>query len=91
MQAQMKIAVAEATGRVGSHVVKVLEARGHAVVAMSRSSGWPIWRPTPSRSVQRPRRSPVRGRRAWPARCSRSGSRADDFGGCRGSTRHRVT
>jgi uncharacterized protein YbjT (DUF2867 family) len=35
----MKIAVAGATGRVGRHVVDVLEAGGHDVVAMSRSSG----------------------------------------------------
>jgi uncharacterized protein YbjT (DUF2867 family) len=35
----MKIAVAGATGRVGHHVVEVLEARGHDVVAMSRSGG----------------------------------------------------
>jgi uncharacterized protein YbjT (DUF2867 family) len=34
-----KIAVAGATGRVGRHVVDVLEARGHDVVAMSRSTG----------------------------------------------------
>jgi uncharacterized protein YbjT (DUF2867 family) len=34
-----KIAVAGATGRVGRHVVDVLEARGHDVVRMSRSSG----------------------------------------------------
>ena len=34
-----KIAVAGATGRVGRHVVDVLEAGGHDVVAMSRSSG----------------------------------------------------
>ncbi len=39
MQAHMKIAVAGATGRVGRHVVDVLKARGHDVVAMSRSSG----------------------------------------------------
>jgi uncharacterized protein YbjT (DUF2867 family) len=39
MQAPTKIAVAGATGRVGRHVVNVLEARGHDVVAMSRSSG----------------------------------------------------
>src|SRR2546423_1056260 len=39
MQARRKIAVAGATGRVGRHVVDVLEARGHDVVAMSRSSG----------------------------------------------------
>jgi uncharacterized protein YbjT (DUF2867 family) len=35
----MKIAVAGATGRVGRHVVHVLEDRGHEVVAMSRSNG----------------------------------------------------
>jgi uncharacterized protein YbjT (DUF2867 family) len=35
----MKIAVAGATGRVGRHVVDVLTARGHDVVAVSRSSG----------------------------------------------------
>jgi uncharacterized protein YbjT (DUF2867 family) len=34
-----KIAVAGATGRVGSHLVEVLESGGHDVVAMSRSSG----------------------------------------------------
>ncbi len=34
-----KIAVAGATGRVGRHVVDVLEARGHDVVRISRSSG----------------------------------------------------
>jgi uncharacterized protein YbjT (DUF2867 family) len=34
-----KIAVAGATGRVGRHVADVLEARGHDVVRMSRSSG----------------------------------------------------
>src|SRR6266545_6484134 len=39
MQARRKIAVAGATGRVGRHVVDVLEAEGHDVVAMSRSSG----------------------------------------------------
>jgi uncharacterized protein YbjT (DUF2867 family) len=39
MQASMKIAVAGATGRVGRHVVDVLEDGGHDVVAMSRSSG----------------------------------------------------
>ena len=33
------IAVAGATGRVGRHVVAVLEAQGHDVVAMSRSTG----------------------------------------------------
>jgi NAD(P)H-binding len=37
--APMKIAVAGATGRVGRHLVDVLEAEGHDVVAMSRSSG----------------------------------------------------
>lgn len=35
----MKIAVAGATGRVGRHVVEVLEARGHEVAAISRSHG----------------------------------------------------
>jgi uncharacterized protein YbjT (DUF2867 family) len=39
MQAPRKIAVAGATGRVGRHVVDVLDAAGHDVVAMSRSSG----------------------------------------------------
>jgi uncharacterized protein YbjT (DUF2867 family) len=39
MQARSKIAVAGATGRVGRHVVDVLTAQGHDVVAMSRSSG----------------------------------------------------
>ncbi len=34
-----KIAVAGATGRVGRHVVDVLEARGHEVVGMSRALG----------------------------------------------------
>jgi len=35
----MKIAVAGATGRVGSRVVELLEASGHDVVSMSRSTG----------------------------------------------------
>jgi uncharacterized protein YbjT (DUF2867 family) len=39
MQARRKIAVAGATGRVGRHIVEVLEDRGHEVVAMSRSTG----------------------------------------------------
>ena len=39
MPAPMKIAVAGATGRVGHHVVDVLEARGHDVVPMSRAGG----------------------------------------------------
>ena len=39
MQASKRIAVAGATGRVGRHVVDVLEAQGHEVVAMSRSTG----------------------------------------------------
>ena len=39
MQVPRKIAVAGATGRVGRHVVDVLEASGHDVVAMSRSTG----------------------------------------------------
>src|SRR5215210_1047044 len=37
MQVGRKIAVAGATGRVGRHVVDVLTAGGHDVVAMSRS------------------------------------------------------
>jgi uncharacterized protein YbjT (DUF2867 family) len=36
---QTKIAVAGATGRVGRHVVDILEARGHEVVRMARSTG----------------------------------------------------
>jgi len=39
MNAQGRIAVAGATGRVGHHVVDVLEERGYDVVAMSRSLG----------------------------------------------------
>jgi uncharacterized protein YbjT (DUF2867 family) len=39
MEAPQKIAVAGATGRVGCHVVDVLEERGHEVVAISRSKG----------------------------------------------------
>jgi uncharacterized protein YbjT (DUF2867 family) len=39
VQAPKKIAVAGATGRVGRHVVDVLEGDGHDVVAMSRSTG----------------------------------------------------
>ncbi len=39
MEQKSKIAVAGATGRVGRHVVELLEARGHPVVAMSRSRG----------------------------------------------------
>jgi len=39
MPAAMKIAVAGATGRVGSRVVELLEASGHEVVPMSRSTG----------------------------------------------------
>jgi uncharacterized protein YbjT (DUF2867 family) len=39
MQAGKRIAVAGATGRVGRHIVDVLEAGGHNVVAMSRSAG----------------------------------------------------
>lgn len=39
MKARRMIAVAGATGRVGRHVVGVLKAGGHDVVAMSRSSG----------------------------------------------------
>ena len=36
MGAPQKIAVAGATGRVGRHVVDVLEEHGHEAVAMSR-------------------------------------------------------
>jgi uncharacterized protein YbjT (DUF2867 family) len=39
MEAPQKIAVAGATGRVGRHVVDVLESEGHEVVPMSRSTG----------------------------------------------------
>src|ERR687897_2458984 len=39
MQKRRKIAVAGATGRVGRHTVEVLEAAGHDVVRMSRSTG----------------------------------------------------
>mgnify|MGYP003543159363 CR=1 FL=1 len=39
MHARGTIAVAGATGRVGHHVVDVLEGRGHDVVAISRSLG----------------------------------------------------
>ncbi len=39
MQPPMNIAVAGATGRVGRHIVEVLEARGHDVVPISRSHG----------------------------------------------------
>jgi uncharacterized protein YbjT (DUF2867 family) len=39
MQPRRRIAVAGATGRVGRHIVDVLEAAGHDVVPMSRSSG----------------------------------------------------
>jgi uncharacterized protein YbjT (DUF2867 family) len=39
MQSPRKIAVAGATGRVGHHLVDVLEAEGHDVVPMSRSRG----------------------------------------------------
>jgi uncharacterized protein YbjT (DUF2867 family) len=39
LQAPKKIAVAGATGRVGRHVVDVLEAEGHDAVAVSRSLG----------------------------------------------------
>jgi uncharacterized protein YbjT (DUF2867 family) len=39
MEARRKIAVAGATGRVGRHVVDVLEAGGHDVVPISRSGG----------------------------------------------------
>jgi uncharacterized protein YbjT (DUF2867 family) len=39
MQARQKIAVTGATGRLGPHVVAVLEEAGHEVVAISRSNG----------------------------------------------------
>lgn len=39
MSARTRIAVAGATGRVGRHVVELLEEEGHDVVAISRSSG----------------------------------------------------
>ena len=39
MQSARKIAVTGATGRVGRHVVDVLEARGHDVVPIARSHG----------------------------------------------------
>src|ERR671935_237571 len=39
MGERMRIAVAGATGRVGRHVVDVLEASGHEVVPISRSRG----------------------------------------------------
>ena len=39
VSAPKKIAVAGATGRVGRHVVDILEAEGHEVAAMSRSRG----------------------------------------------------
>jgi uncharacterized protein YbjT (DUF2867 family) len=39
MQEHKKIAVAGATGRLGRHIVDVLEERGHDVVRMSRATG----------------------------------------------------
>jgi nucleoside-diphosphate-sugar epimerase len=39
MHARRKIALAGATGRVGRHVVDVLEAQGYDLVGMSRSLG----------------------------------------------------
>lgn len=39
MQAASKIAVVGATGRVGHHVVDVLESQGHEVVSISRANG----------------------------------------------------
>ena len=39
MDRQARIAVAGATGRLGPHIVDVLEKRGHEVVPISRSLG----------------------------------------------------
>jgi uncharacterized protein YbjT (DUF2867 family) len=39
MSEQIKVAVAGATGRVGRHVVEILEGQGHEVVPISRSQG----------------------------------------------------
>jgi uncharacterized protein YbjT (DUF2867 family) len=39
MERKSKIAVAGATGRAGRHVLEILEARGHEVVPMSRTTG----------------------------------------------------
>src|ERR1051325_2105598 len=39
MEHRSKIAVAGATGRVGHHVVDILNSQGHEVVPMSRASG----------------------------------------------------
>src|SRR5882724_10755622 len=39
MEARGTLAVAGATGRVGGHLVDVLEGRGYDVVAISRSNG----------------------------------------------------
>ena len=39
MSTSRKIAVAGATGRVGRHLVDILEAEGHEVAAISRSRG----------------------------------------------------
>ena len=39
MNAHRKIAVAGATGRVGRHIVDILEAQGHEVAAIARSRG----------------------------------------------------
>jgi uncharacterized protein YbjT (DUF2867 family) len=61
MQVQRKIAVAGATGRVGRHVVDVLKAEGHEVVAMSRSRGVDIV--TGDGLAERPGRRGVHHRR----------------------------
>ena len=39
MQQNSKIAVAGATGRLGRHIVDILESRGYDVVSISRSNG----------------------------------------------------
>ena len=66
MQETRKIAVAGATGRVGRHVVDVLESEGHDVVAIARATGVDLITgeglPRPSRASRGCRR----GHRAHP-------------------------